>query len=324
MWLSIIIPVYNAKDYLENCIRSILQNDISGCEIILVDDGSTDGVSSALCDRLSEQYDAITCIHKANGGAGDARNVGLRQAGGVYAAFVDSDDMISPCMLTTLRRAAAQYESDVIFFGMEATDEHRTYLMPQPKLPLRRALTLKESPELLLTMPAAWTAIWKRELFEKHNIWFRARGWGEDLCMTRKMLAAAESVVVLPDTLYRYYLHEGSVTARKDPAHNREIIGAIDEVLQWYRDKGLFDEYRKELCKLCVDNVFYDAAVRVLKATPSHPLLAELWTFTETNFPEFWNNPYLRTYSRKKRLIMRMLMRRRYRCIHLLFRLSRD
>ena len=91
--LSIIVPVYNAKKYLETCVQSILGQNIIDIEIILVDDGSNDG-SGIICDTFSECDKRVKTIHKANGGVSSARNIGLDIASGEYIMFIDSDDWI--------------------------------------------------------------------------------------------------------------------------------------------------------------------------------------------------------------------------------------
>ena len=99
MFLSIIIPVYNVEKYLEKCVESILGQVEDDCEIILVDDGSTDGVCPELCDKYAEKYpEKVRVIHKLNGGVGDARNVGVENSKGDYICFIDSDDYVLPGM----------------------------------------------------------------------------------------------------------------------------------------------------------------------------------------------------------------------------------
>ena len=185
-------------------------------------------------------------------------------------------------------------------------------------LPLHTPLTLQETPALLLNRPSACIAAWRRTLFTDTDIRFRARGWGEDLCMTRKMLTAAKSVVILPDVLYLYRQHEGSVTKRALDA-NAEIMDAIDDVLTWYQARGLFEQYENELGKLCVDNVLYDASVRILKAQSAHPLLPQLLDFTAARFPDYRHNPYLKGYPARKKLVLSLLGKQQYRAVHLLF-----
>ena len=94
-FLSIIIPVFNVEKYIRRCIDSLTtQNGFNDIEVILVDDGSTDG-SGAICDEYAEKYINIKVIHKSNGGLSDARNVALAAVNGKYIAFLDSDDFLT-------------------------------------------------------------------------------------------------------------------------------------------------------------------------------------------------------------------------------------
>ena len=111
---------------------------------------------------------------------------------------------------------------------------------------------------------------------------------------------------------------EGSVTKRALDA-NAEIMDAIDDVLTWYQARGLFKQYENELGKLCVDNVLYDASVRILKAQSTHPLLPQLLDFTAARFPDYRHNPYLKGYPARKKLVLSLLGKKQYRAVHMLF-----
>ena len=100
---------------------------------------------------------------------------------------------------------------------------------------------------------------------------------------------------------------------------NAEIMDAIDDVLTWYQARGLFEQYENELGKLCVDNVLYDASVRILKVQSAHPLLPQLLDFTAARFPDYRHNPYLKGYPARKKLVLSLLGKKQYRAVHLLF-----
>lgn len=318
MKFSVIIPVYNGWEYLRESVDSVLEQTGADFEILLVDDGSTDEESGALCDTLAREHpDRIRVLHKPNGGAGDARNAALPLAQGDYVLFLDSDDSYTPDAFSILSAALEEFVPDVCYFSLRMTGDNDGVVFADD-LPLRTPLTLSETPALLLNRPSACIAAWRRTLFTDTDIRFRARGWGEDLCMTRKMLTAAKSVIVLPDVLYLYRQHEGSVTKRALDA-NAEIMDAIDDVLTWYQAHSLFEQYKNELGKLCVDNVLYDASVRILKVQSTHPLLPQLLDFTAARFPDYRYNPYLKDYSARKKLVLSLLKKKRYRTAHLLF-----
>jgi len=110
--ISIIVPIYNVKNYLKQCVSSIISQTYTNLEIILVDDGATDGCSE-LCDELAQTDNRIRVIHKPNGGLSDARNAGLDIATGDYIGFVDSDDSIESDMFELLLDNILKYNADI-------------------------------------------------------------------------------------------------------------------------------------------------------------------------------------------------------------------
>ena len=116
--VSVIMPVYNVRDYLEECVQSVLNQTLDKIEIILVDDGSNDG-SEVMCDELANKYTNIRVFHKANGGQGSARNIGIKKCVGKYIYFLDSDDYIEPNALEKLFTLAEKELLDVIFFAAD-------------------------------------------------------------------------------------------------------------------------------------------------------------------------------------------------------------
>ena len=111
--VSVIVPVYNAEKYLSECVDSILAQTLRDIEVLLVDDGSTDG-SPVLCDNYAKKDPRIKVIHKANGGVSSARNMGLSIASGDYFAFVDSDDIIDKNSYFKLYQVAQTYNVPLV------------------------------------------------------------------------------------------------------------------------------------------------------------------------------------------------------------------
>ena len=109
--VSIIVPVYNVKPYLNRCVNSLLGQSYQNMELLLVDDGSTDG-SETLCDEYAAQDARVRVLHKKNGGLSDARNAGVDAAKGEYLSFVDGDDWVSPYYIENLYRALEQGDMD--------------------------------------------------------------------------------------------------------------------------------------------------------------------------------------------------------------------
>lgn len=322
--LSIVIPVYNTKEYLEGCLDSVLAGDCGGCEIILVDDGSTDGVTPALCDQLAEEHSPLVrVIHQENRGLGGARNTGLEAARGEYLFFPDSDDQITPDALGILKDAISRAQADVIAFNF-SSDDGAGHLTPMTANYVQsdRPFRLAERPEFLLSQPSACFRVWRRELFLKSGIRYPSRVWYEDLRTSVKLFALADSIVTLPEHLYRYLQRPGSIMRSGNISRNREIVEAFDDLLEWFQAQGLFEQYKSVLCRLCVDHLYIAASVRVLTADPHHPLLREFSHYLNAHFPDYRENTYLNQLSRLRLLVFRLLEKRHYRLLSLLFRLK--
>lgn len=110
--ISIIVPVYQVKDYVGDCVESLCRQTYTNLEIVLVDDGSTDG-SEVICDDYARRDNRIRVIHQENQGLSAARNAGLDQATGEYVAFVDSDDVVLPSYIEELYRLIKKYHADI-------------------------------------------------------------------------------------------------------------------------------------------------------------------------------------------------------------------
>src|SRR5690625_1561660 len=120
--ISIIVPVYNLEDLLPRCIDSILAQTYTNFELILVNDGSTDG-SGEICKKYASGDSRIKVIHKENGGVASSRNAGLLAASGKYIGFVDNDDYIHPYMFEILYQTAVSHSADIVVCDFLKVDE---------------------------------------------------------------------------------------------------------------------------------------------------------------------------------------------------------
>lgn len=320
MRFSIIVPVYNVEEYLQGCIDSILANDCSDCEVILVDDGSTDGVCPGICDENEKKHpDVIRVIHQENQGLGGARNTGLENARGEYILFVDSDDTIAPETLRVLEEQIARTHADVYSFNLYSHDGQSEKKLIEVSPVYDGVFTLSENPEFLFALPAAWARLWRRDLFINTGIRYPSRVWYEDIRTTTKLFASASSIVTLPDALYLYLARPGSIMRSSNVKRSREILDAFDDILHWYEERGLADRYKDEICRLAVDHIQLAAVVRVIRQDPHSPLISEFVSYMYTNFPDWENNPYLEMLPRKHKLLLKLIKKRMYLLIRLLF-----
>ena len=132
--VSVIVPIYNAEPWLEECVQSILDQDFpasyGAIEVLLIDDGATDG-SGALCDRLAKRDSRIKVVHQENQGLSGARNTGIDMARGRYYAFIDSDDVVRPAYLKKMYEACEAHDAYMAICAVEDVQENGKPL-PEP------------------------------------------------------------------------------------------------------------------------------------------------------------------------------------------------
>jgi len=215
--LSIIVPVYNILEYLPRCVHSITAQTYTNLEIILVDDGSTDGTAQ-LCDELAKEDERIRVFHKENGGSSSARNLALDKATGEYFGFVDSDDYISPDMYEKLYGAVKKYNVPVAQIGRDEIDEQGN-LLPNICEPPAEPVKIP-SGEFLREMLmhrgdcSFCTKLLHRDLFQKQG--FPVGKLNEDFYLLIHMLADVEGIVSLPDQTYHVFYRIGSNSRKAD------------------------------------------------------------------------------------------------------------
>ena len=249
--LSVIIPVYKFARYIEGCVSSLLEStafcdDAVGFELILVDDGSTDG-SSKLCDRLAADPSSAGCgikvIHQKNSGVSAARNAGLREASGDYVLFVDSDDTLDPRELAKLLKALDN-SVDMAVFGMEF-DYYAGERIYRRDIMLPSAEGVKSFDEcraMLYTLfkdnvvSSLCNKLIRRCAVEKAGAFLREDMFlYEDLEFSLRVMAKCESFCFVREPIYRYRqaADEGNAGRRlKRIAHITDVVDNIEAALE--------------------------------------------------------------------------------------------
>lgn len=216
--ITVIVPVYNILDCLPRCVHSITAQTYENLEILLVDDGSTDGTGE-LCDRLCDEDSRIRVFHKENGGSSSARNVGLDHASGEYIGFVDSDDYIEPDMYEKLLKAIIDYETSAAQIGRDEIDEQGRRLpniCEPPKEP-----EIWESRDFLRELLlhrgdcSFCTKLLRRELFRENR--FPEQKLNEDFNLLVRILPEIGRLVSLPGQGYHVFYRIGSNSRKADP-----------------------------------------------------------------------------------------------------------
>ena len=260
--ISVIVPVYNVRAYLENCVRSVQRQSFGDWELILVDDGSADG-SDSLAAELAAEDPRIGFLSRPGGGVGAARNAGLDAARGDYIAFLDSDDAYEPGHLETLLSLAADAGADVAAAGAVAVDESGELLRRMIPLPGRysgaggilEAFFLRSD-----GLYSCWNKLFHRQTVGE--IRFTAHTRAEDALFCARVLERAGVYAVTDDPTYRYLRRTSSVTM------SGFDVRSPDQVRAWTEIGELLERGAPELLpfaakKICHDvDGMYDACRR--------------------------------------------------------------
>lgn len=228
--VSIIIPVYNVKDFLCESIDSAIHQTYQNLEIIIIDDGSTDG-SGKICDEYQSKDNRIHVIHQVNKGLSGARNTGLDHMHGDYVAFLDSDDAFLPEMIETMVKESIRNSADIVVCGFYRckTTEHmaisQAYKTSRPKQQLTTSQTaLKYLIDNRISINV-WSKLYKRSIFDGSRF---LEGYNhEDLILTPYLIEKADKVMILEAPFVLYRNRENNITSSVNEKNINDWLYAI-------------------------------------------------------------------------------------------------
>lgn len=236
--LSVIIPIYNSEKYLERCIESVVNQADDTIEIILVNDGSTDG-SQKICEKYTCQYKNVKLLVKENGGLSSARNYGLTYAQGMYVAFLDSDDMWSSDFIEDLKNYF-KTEWDILNFNY--CFERSLNVYEQNGTKNVEIFNQNEFIDLFNKNALGnqiCFRIYKRSLFE--NISFPLGRYYEDIATFYRLILEANKIMCVDYDYYIYnIINEASITKQVTRKHLEDMLKSTNEMY-----KGLSDYYKE-------------------------------------------------------------------------------
>lgn len=248
--ISVIVPVYNTKKYLSRCVDSLLDQTLQELQVILIDDGSTDG-SSGLCDSYARMDARVCVIHKENQGLGMARNSGLEIAAGEYVSFVDSDDTIEPDMYERMYVVAKEQEADMVLAGMKqvggnlfadnnaekevccfAQKEVFSSEEGRKKLLLGIVGALPEEQEDSRYNFSVCKNIYSNQIIQSRNLRFvsERKIVSEDVIFLIEFAKYIHKAVGIPGAFYHYYRNESSVTRTYCKGRFLRFKGLAEEI----------------------------------------------------------------------------------------------
>ena len=309
--VSVIVPVYNTDKYLDKCLSSLVNQTLDDIEIIIVDDGSTDNSKSIIDKYLTDTR--VKYVKKDNGGLSSARNYGLSYVTSDYIGYVDSDDYVSLTMYSNLynKMISGNYdlvECDFIWEYPNNSRIDKTNIVEDYFLDIR---------------VVAWNKLYKTSIIKDNKLEFLDGKLYEDISFCYKYLMYTNSIGYINDIGYYYIQRDGSIT-NKSSVRVREVYDILYDVLDYYKEKGLYKEYYAKLEYLCIKIVLGRNFYRICLLDDKKlrkAYLIEGYDFLESNFPKWRKNSYLIKRKDKKNIYYRCCNRIVYSLSSVVFRL---
>lgn len=260
--VSIIIPVYNVKHYLDECIVSIISQTYCNLEIVLVDDGSTDG-SDEICDRYSSIDHRVKIIHKQNGGLSSARNAGLDVALGKFVMFIDSDDVVELNMVERLLYYQSLFQVDIVGSEIKRLKNGKLSLMKQFHSDQNnRVFSSNEILRLMLLSKvdcSSCNKLYTRTIIGDSRFKFNRNN--EDVLFLYYLYQKCEKVVYTNESFYHYRITPNSITTSNFNMHSFDVMYNAIEMENHAIENGLllqkeFSIYTSNMAASCFWVIF--------------------------------------------------------------------
>ena len=286
--INIIVPLYNAEKHLKQTLESLVNQTIDSFELIIVNDGSSDSSQQIIDEYKSKYPNLIRSFVKENGGIADARNYGLSRVNSEYFGFVDSDDIVEPKMFELLYKSAIENQSDVVFSNFYWT--YPDYEKESKDGPF------SNNKDILISMFATlWNKIYRTDFIQEIDIHFPTGYRYEDASFLYKLSPYIKKWSFVDEAFVHYRQTVGSITHN----HNdrvKDMIHVFDDLLEFYKNRSLYDEYKLELEYLFIRFFLGNSFLRTcqIKDRIDRKKTLDLsFRILNDNFPNWKNNKYL-------------------------------
>ena len=289
--VSVIVPVYNVEEYLERCLKSLVNQTLKDIEIIVVNDGTKDN-SQKIIDKYAKKYKFVKSYIKENGGLSSARNYGLKYATGEYIGFVDSDDYVDENMFKDMYDKAISKNFDVVVCDLDYVYDNKiVYASSNIKHDLLKKDDIKKS--MINVYPTVSNKIYNKRLFN-FKLEFKNNVWYEDVEFLYRLYPYINSIGVIKKPYYKYVQRAGAITSTFD----ERVFHYIENwngILKFYIDNNFFNEYAKEIEYSYVRYLFATFIKTAAKFPDSDmydKAVEEAIENVKMNFPHYRRNKY--------------------------------
>lgn len=288
--VSVIVPAYNAEKYLEQCLDSLVRQTLGEIEIVVVNDGSTDGTAEIL-DRYQAEYpDKVRAFSKENGGQASARNLALRCCRGEYVGYMDADDYAREDMFEKLYGKAKETACELVVCG-----HYNICGGEQKYVPFEKGDCPRDFFQGVLVSP--WNKFFLRETLLRSGVEFPEGYIYEDTAWFMELIPYFPSVARVEEGLLYHVIRENSTMTAEQNERTAQIFPVMQHILDFYRERELFSEYRDELEYFYIRILLCSSLKRISHVRDrklKKQLLRRTLAECKTNFPHYKKNRFLK------------------------------
>lgn len=267
--VSIIVPVYNVKEYLRRCVISLINQNFNSYEILLIDDGSTDG-SGKICDEFATVKN-IRVFHKANSGLSDSRNFGIEKANAKYVSFVDSDDYVTENYIASLYSLITSNNADIAAAPSIIVKNGKINNQKKYNEEIKKVVNAHDMLKIIFTKKygigvSAWAKLYAKNLFD--NLKFPFGKLHEDLLTVPFIIDKCEKIAVTNKADYFYCIRGNSITTQKFNLSQSNMLfeglGKVDNLIsEKYPDldDAFICRYINDTYQMVIDKVINDTLI---------------------------------------------------------------
>lgn len=293
--VSIVVPVYNMQAYLEACLDSLVHQTLKDIEIIIVNDGSTDGSIQIINDFKKQYPTLIRVFEKENGGQATARNLGIRMSQGQYVGFVDADDVVDHRMYEMLYQRAIKEDCDLVEcnyrFLMVAGNEERELR------PYGHVRQYKSNKDMFLNpLVSPWNKLYRGSILRDNELDFPEGYIYEDTSFFIKVIPYLHKWSYVDEKFVSHYLRPNSTMTAKKSRRVGNIFPVLEDMLLFYEQKGFKKQYETELEYFTAKILLCSSMERIADITQKDirkEMQEKTLTFLNEHFPNYKRNEHL-------------------------------
>jgi len=315
--ISVIVPVYNVRDYIVKCIESILKQTFKNFEIIVVNDGTCDD-SIKLIEKNFDD-DRIKIIYKKNGGLASARNTGVTYARGEYLFFVDSDDFIKPNTLEVMYKRAISGNHDLVLCDYYKYYNDSNYEL----IPLIHHFNLNDKKSIITAMPGAVCRLIKKNLYLEYDIKFLENHFFEDNAVMPFLSAVSKNPYYIKESFYYYLQRDKSILNQS--TYNKkweDIFSSLENLKNKFLEYNLLDSCYSELEYIYIEYLLHAANLRFLDYKEGLKNIKKVSLVMNREFKNFRKNKYYKKENIKYKIMCNLFYYKQISILKLIRRIK--